>query len=112
MDEIIEFLAAHITLCAKAGVEPLPKPEIEGWLRACLADNIIGRAAVHRLGNRTRPRRSATRCRMQGGKAERPPTHGRYTSAAIEDRRGLGEALRVLPKLIGKAGRKIAARNL
>lgn len=36
------------------------------------------------------------RCRMHGGKAGRKPTHGRYSKAAIEQRREVRELLRAL----------------
>jgi hypothetical protein len=42
-------------------------------------------------------------CRMHGGRAGRPPTHGRYTQAAIADRREFREALRQLRELIDGA---------
>lgn len=41
------------------------------------------------------------RCRMHGGQAGRKPTHGRYTRAAITERRAVRESLRSLRKLIG-----------
>jgi hypothetical protein len=41
------------------------------------------------------------RCRMHGGKAGRKPTHGRYTKAAIEQRREVRELLRALRGLVG-----------
>jgi hypothetical protein len=40
------------------------------------------------------------RCRMHGGKGGRPPTHGRYTAAAIAERRRLRELLHRLRELI------------
>jgi ribosomal protein L19E len=40
------------------------------------------------------------RCKMHGGKAGRKPTHGRYTQAAIEQRRDFRELLRALRELI------------
>jgi hypothetical protein len=41
---------------------------------------------------------------MHGGKDGRKPTHGRYTKAAIADRREIREALRLLRQLIDGAG--------
>lgn len=41
------------------------------------------------------------RCRMHGGKAGRKPTHGRYTRAAIADRRQIRAILRALRGLLG-----------
>jgi hypothetical protein len=43
------------------------------------------------------------RCRMHGGKAGRKPTHGRYTQAAIADRRKSRDMLRLLRELIDGA---------
>jgi hypothetical protein len=43
------------------------------------------------------------RCRMHGGKAGRPPTHGRYTEAAIAARREVRAMLRMLRELIDGA---------
>jgi hypothetical protein len=43
------------------------------------------------------------RCRMHGGKAGRKPTDGRYTKAAIADRRKFREILRLLRDLIDGA---------
>ena len=40
------------------------------------------------------------RCRMHGGRAGRKPTHGRYTEAALAERRKFREALRLLRELI------------
>jgi hypothetical protein len=40
------------------------------------------------------------RCRMHGGKAGRKATHGRYTRAAVAERRELRDALRLLRELI------------
>lgn len=40
------------------------------------------------------------RCRMHGGKAGRKPTHGRYSKAAIEQRREVRKLLRELRMLI------------
>ena len=40
------------------------------------------------------------RCRMHGGKAGRKPTHGRYTKAAIVERREVRALLRAMRKLI------------
>lgn len=40
------------------------------------------------------------RCRMHGGKAGRKPAHGRYTQAAIEQRRDIRELLRALRDLL------------
>ncbi len=45
--------------------------------------------------------RGKARCRMHGGKAGRKPTHGRYTKAAIEERREVRTILRALRKLLG-----------
>jgi hypothetical protein len=42
------------------------------------------------------------RCRMHGGKAGRKPIHGRYTNAALDQRRRVRELLRTLRELIGK----------
>ncbi len=44
------------------------------------------------------------RCRMHGGKAGRKPTHGRYTKAAVAERRKLRAMLRRLRELIDAAG--------
>lgn len=41
------------------------------------------------------------RCRVHGGKGGRPPIHGRYTTAAIAERRRLRELLGRLRDLIG-----------
>lgn len=44
------------------------------------------------------------RCRMHGGKATgRPITHGRYTKAAIEGRKGARLILQVLKALLREA---------
>ena len=40
------------------------------------------------------------RCRMHGGKAGRKPTHGRYTKAAIAERREVRAILRALRDLL------------
>ena len=40
------------------------------------------------------------RCRMHGGKAGRKPTHGRYTKAAIQERREVRELLRAIRDMI------------
>ena len=40
-------------------------------------------------------------CRMHGGRAGRKPTHGRYTKAAIAERREVRAILRALRALIG-----------
>ena len=40
------------------------------------------------------------RCRMHGGKAGRPPTHGYYTKAAKTDRKRIRELLRGLRAMI------------
>lgn len=42
------------------------------------------------------------RCRMHGGKAGRKPTHGRYTKAAIEQRREVRQLIRDLTALLGE----------
>ena len=42
------------------------------------------------------------RCRMHGGKAGRKPTHGRYTKAAIAERRTVREMLCLLRALAGE----------
>ena len=45
------------------------------------------------------------RCRMHGGKSTgRPAIHGRYTKAAIAERRDFRDALRLLRELIDGAG--------
>ena len=36
------------------------------------------------------------RCRMHGGRGGRPPDHGRYTKAAIEERREVRALIRVV----------------
>ena len=41
------------------------------------------------------------RCRMHGGEAGRKPTHGRYTKAAIAERREVRVLLRALRELFG-----------
>jgi hypothetical protein len=40
------------------------------------------------------------RCRMHGGKAGRKPTHGRYTKAAVAERREIHALLGLLRELI------------
>ncbi|MBM3273101.1 hypothetical protein FJY94_07665 [Candidatus Kaiserbacteria bacterium] len=40
------------------------------------------------------------RCRMHGGKAGRKPTHGRYTKAAVQERKEVREMLMVLKDLL------------
>ena len=45
--------------------------------------------------------KGATRCRMHGARAGRKPTHGRYTKAAIAERRELRDLLRLLREMIG-----------
>lgn len=40
------------------------------------------------------------RCKMHGGKAGRKPTHGRYTTAAVMERRRVRLLLRMLRELI------------
>lgn len=40
---------------------------------------------------------------MHGGKAGRPPKHGRYTGVALAERRRMREALRTLRELIEAA---------
>jgi hypothetical protein len=40
---------------------------------------------------------------MHGGKAGRKPTHGRYTKAAVAERQGLREMLRLLRESIDAA---------
>ena len=42
------------------------------------------------------------RCRMHGGKAGRPATHGRYTKAARAERRQIRELLRGLRAMLGQ----------
>jgi hypothetical protein len=45
------------------------------------------------------------RCRMHGGKAGRKPTHGRYTKAAVAERREFRAMLRMLRESIdGEVG--------
>ena len=39
---------------------------------------------------------------MHGGKAGRKPTHGRYTKAAIEQRREVRQLIRDLTALLGE----------
>ena len=46
------------------------------------------------------PAMANKRCRMHGGKAGRKPTHGRYTNAAIQQRREVRELLRELRAMI------------
>jgi hypothetical protein len=43
------------------------------------------------------------RCRMHGGKAGRKPIHGRYSNAAIAERRRVRMLLRSIKALIGTA---------
>ena len=40
------------------------------------------------------------RCRMHGGQAGRKPTHGRYTNAAIQQRREVRELVSALRAMI------------
>ena len=42
------------------------------------------------------------RCRMHGAEAGRKPTHGRYTNAAIQERREVRELLRALRALVNR----------
>ena len=43
------------------------------------------------------------RCRMHGGNAGRKPTHGRYTTAAIAERRQVRELIRLVRGLMNEA---------
>jgi hypothetical protein len=49
MNDVGDLLDVYGAPWAMAGVPPLPEDEIEEWLRAILADNIIGGAAVRRV---------------------------------------------------------------
>jgi hypothetical protein len=40
------------------------------------------------------------RCRMHGGKAGRPPTHGHYTREALEERRQVRALIRAMQDLL------------
>jgi hypothetical protein len=41
------------------------------------------------------------RCRMHGGKAGRPPTHGRYTKQALQERKEVRDMIKALRELLG-----------
>ena len=57
-------------------------------------------AHARRTGEPCRgPAMANGRCRMHGGKAGRKPTHGRYTKAAIEERREVRAILQRVRKL-------------
>ena len=47
------------------------------------------------------------RCRMHGGKAGRPPIHGRYTKKRIAARRKVRECLRALRELLDEGAKQI-----
>ena len=73
--------------------------------RAALAVHPICGAYARTTGQACRsPAMQNGRCRMHGGRAGRPPKHGRYTKDAVNERRELRAALRLLRQLIDDAG--------